>query len=262
VQKSNFGMAKLLLDPTPRRYSQTSEDSGDEAGYVGSECTVCYAPFSLHRKRFRCKVCMNSVCNLHSMRRREMQGASARVCDLCERQRYESEIGQEYAGPLELLKSQLSRLRIEIQQQKACIDGKERDIIRVQERCNDNLQSAAQTQERLNRQIEAVHNSTDSQYQHLSLLEQEKVASQQDEQRAKERLTSTILHKAAVNEEVQALTFHVDELNSAVMGMMQKSNRCMYWLQAEKSVCKKCQKTMQEMGASLRSVREYGQGSD
>lgn len=254
-------MAKLLLDPTIRRLSQASEDSGDETGYIGSECTVCYAPFSLHRKRFRCKVCMNAVCSLHSMRRREVQGTSVRVCDLCERQRYESEIEQEYTSKLELLKSQLAHLRIEIQRQKACIDDKERDIIRVQERCNDDLQTAAETQSRLIKQIEAVHNSTDSQYQQLSLLEQTKVASQQDEQRTKERLTSIILHKVAVNEEVQALTFQVDELNSAVTAMMHKSSRCVYWLQAGKNVCKKCQKTMQELGASLHSLGESGQDS-
>lgn len=255
-------MAKLLLDPSLRRQSQTSEDSGDEAGFSGSECTVCYAPFSLHRKRFRCKVCMNSVCNLHSLKRREIQGTSVRVCDLCERQRYESEIAQEYAEMLEKLKSQLSDIRVEVRQQKASIENKEKDIIRVQERCNEYLQSAAVTDERLNQQIAAVHNSIDSQNQQLSLLEQEKVSTQQEEQRTKERLTSMILHKASVNEEVQALTFQVDELNSVVTSLLRDSSRCTYWTQAGKNVCKKCQKVMQEMGASLRSVKECGQSSD
>lgn len=205
---------------------------------------------------------MNVVCNLHSMKRREIQGISSRVCDLCERQRYEADIHQEYTSQLEQLKSQLSDIRIDTQQHKSSIQNKENDIIKVQERCNEDLKNTQELETRLNIQIENIMKENEWKHKEIARLEQEKVAAQQEEQRIKEKLTSSVLYKAALNEEVQALTFRVDELNEMAEGLAQRSVRCFYWERTGKNFCRKCQKTIEDMGASLRSVERTECGQD
>ena len=79
----------------------------------GSKCIVCSKKFTLTSRRHHCRFCSESVCDLHSMKRRLKPGETekVRICDNCDKDLIREEVRKEVEEEVMKLEKQVQHAR-------------------------------------------------------------------------------------------------------------------------------------------------------
>ncbi|CAG9327419.1 unnamed protein product [Blepharisma stoltei] len=92
-------------------FGKTGE--GDHDWKLDNKCFICDRKFNLTIRRHHCRFCGNSVCDDHSMKRRQYENLpkKQRICDNCNRELIREEIKKE-------IEEEIAKLQSEVQHQK------------------------------------------------------------------------------------------------------------------------------------------------
>ena len=79
----------------------------------GSKCVVCSKKFTLTSRRHHCRFCGESVCDMHSMKRRNKAGEAekVRICDTCDKEFIKEEVRKEVEEEVMKLEKQVMHAR-------------------------------------------------------------------------------------------------------------------------------------------------------
>ena len=79
----------------------------------GKKCAVCSKKFTLTARRHHCRFCSESVCDLHSMKRRNKAGEAekVRICDNCDKEFIREEVRKEVEDEVMKLEKQVQHAR-------------------------------------------------------------------------------------------------------------------------------------------------------
>ena len=248
--------------------SQSQENSDEESSQAWqntAECSVCFAPFSASKRRYHCHVCLSSVCNLHSLKRRLINSQFVRACDLCERSRFEEEVRRETSAKVGRLKEELEVVKRELEETQREIEEKEGEILSVQMKWNEHLTAATAEEERLETSIALeLQHSVESQ-RLLSVLDHEASQSSHREASTRELMTSRELSLATLQSETQEDSSSLDSQLTLLNSLTKKANRCVDWKVADEVLCRGCRqrlkRPMEESTCELRSFREFAEAS-
>jgi DNA repair exonuclease SbcCD ATPase subunit len=122
-QKENSSMTEYLSSPTPDlensvvssglSFGSTFSKIDSTEFKQASKCGVCSKKFTLTSRRHHCRFCGESVCDQHSMKRRNKQGETEklRICDNCDKEFIREEVRKEVEDEVSKLEIQVIRAR-------------------------------------------------------------------------------------------------------------------------------------------------------
>lgn len=92
-------------------FGSTVKDSSDFK--QNPKCSVCNKKFSITARRHHCRFCGESVCDLHSMKRRTKPGDSEkqRICDNCDKEFIREEVRKEVEDEVNRLEKQVQHAK-------------------------------------------------------------------------------------------------------------------------------------------------------
>jgi hypothetical protein len=121
-----------------------------------ASCKICDVKFNLlfGIKRFHCKFCGSSVCQSHSLRRRQKGSEMMRICDLCEEDSLKNDLKNELVSEIWALERELETTKRENERHKTDDQQQRLEIRQLEEELSVGRLIRQQTLEALKTKIE------------------------------------------------------------------------------------------------------------